>query len=136
MYNNNLNGGGLFNSPFSSSNPLYYGQGNSNGLSNLDQSLLDSYNKMEALKQRQAMLNQTNQTGKQLTTVFTDIANETKDMGEDEMNFVTSSQEYQRLYAKHQQEFSEFITSKFAGEYIQAGNRKNVRRIAWCNSKT
>jgi len=125
MYNNNLNGGGLFNSPFSSSNPLYYGSNNNQTISPLDQSLLDSYNRMETLKQRQAALQNQNQT-RQPATVFTDIATETKEMGEDELNFVTSSQDYQRLYAKYQQEFSEFITAKFANEYIQSGNRKDT----------
>lgn len=129
MYNNNNNN--ILNSTLATSNPFSFNR--PGGQSLTDSSMFDAYNKLEALKQQQlAALQAQQQKQQQLTaqTVFTDIATEAKDMSEDERNFVYSSQEYQKLYTQYQQEFSEFITAKFANEYLQAGNRKNFRRIA------
>jgi hypothetical protein len=123
MYGNNL-----FNSSLSSSNPFFGTQGSEYA----NTPLLDSYNKLENLRRQQTFTQQLqNQQYHQFTpsTVFSDIANEMKEMGEDEANFVLSSKEYQELNSRHQREFSEFITEKFANEYIQTGRGRTLEEM-------
>jgi hypothetical protein len=79
MFNTN----GIFNSNYSTSNPF----GISGPSQNTQQALNDAYAKLELLKQQQLP---------QKNTVFTDIANELNALSEDEMNFITTSPEYQK----------------------------------------
>lgn len=119
MYNNNL-----FNSSYSTSNPFNGMTPNSvTGGNNSFSSpaLAEAYAKLEALKQQ----NVTNQSIPQ-STVYTDIANEFKDVGEDELNFIASSPEYQTLNNQYQTEFSEFLTAKFANEYLQTSGKQRT----------
>ena len=63
-------------------------------------------------------------------TVFTDISNEFKDLTEDELNFITTSSEYQTLNNKYQSEFSQFLISKFSNEYLQTtGNTRTLEEM-------
>jgi regulator of replication initiation timing len=117
----------LFNSGFSSSNPFSIG-GNMNNTQitqDLENSLMQSYARLEALKQKQNQLQQP--VGQ--NTVFTDIADEFEGLSTDESNFILNSHEYQNLNAKYQSEFSQFLISKFANEYIQAGNGKTLEEM-------
>jgi ATP-dependent Lon protease len=117
----------LFNSGFSSSNPFNMAGNNNNMMTqDLENSLLQSYAKLEALKAKQ---NQFQPTQVQQNTVFTDIANEFEGLSADESTFIVNSQEYQKLNAKYQNEFSQFLISKFAGEYIQTGNAQTLEEM-------
>ena len=109
-----MNQNNLFSSSFSSSNPFGMNM-NSNAL---DTNLLESYAKLEALKQKQF----NNPIMQQKQTVFNDIEEELKGLSEDELNFIINSQEYQVLNQKYQNEFSQFLISKFQNEYLQTGN--------------
>lgn len=129
-----MNNGGLFNSNYSSSNPFSMYNGSNSTQANLDQSLADAYSRLEALKRQQQAFSQANSSNSQAVsqqrqTVFTDIATEMKDLPEDELNFIITSKDYQKTNAKYQQEFSEFITSKFAAEYIQTENAKTLEEL-------
>jgi regulator of replication initiation timing len=117
----------LFNSGFSSSNPFSIGGINNQTTQDLENSLMQSYARLEALKQKQNQLQQQPQIGQ--NTVFTDIASEFEGLSSDESNFIVNSQEYQRLNAKYQNEFSQFLISKFAGEYIQSGNAQTLEEM-------
>lgn len=64
-------------------------------------------------------------------TVFTDIANEFKDISEDESNFIMSSAEYQNINNKYQTEFSQFLINKFSAEYSQIGNTKTLEEMLY-----
>lgn len=112
---------GIFNSNYSTSNP--FGMG---GQQSIDASLLDAYNKLEALKNQQNSYNvqQTNQK-----TVFTDIADEFKDLSNDESAFISSSKEYQDAYNKYQVEFSEFLTNKFSNEFLQTNGGRSLEEL-------
>jgi hypothetical protein len=74
--NNNNNIFGL-NSNYTTSNPF------SNTPSVLDATLADSYAKLEALKRQQAQ-----QQVSQISTVFTDIEGELKNLSEDELTLL------------------------------------------------
>jgi predicted nuclease with TOPRIM domain len=117
----------LFNSGFSSSNPFSIGGINNQTTQDLENSLMQSYARLEALKQKQNQLQQQPQIGQ--NTVFTDIASEFEGLSSDESNFIVNSQEYQRLNAKYQNEFSQFLIGKFAGEYIQSGNVQTLEEM-------
>jgi predicted nuclease with TOPRIM domain len=117
----------LFNSGFSSSNPFSIGGINNQTTQDLENSLMQSYARLEALKQKQNQLQQQPQIGQ--NTVFTDIASEFEGLSSDESNFIVNSQEYQRLNAKYQNEFSQFLIGKFAGEYIQSGNAQTLEEM-------
>jgi molybdopterin converting factor small subunit len=121
MMNANQN---LFNSNFSTSNPFNNINGNLNTTQDLENSLMQSYARLEALKAKQNQIQQVPQR-----TVFTDIAGEFEGLSSDELSFITNSQEYQKLNAKYQAEFSEFLISKFSGEYIQTGNVKTLEEM-------
>lgn len=115
----------MTNLPYSTSNPFSF---NNKTASNIEDSLLQTYAQLEALKAKQNQLNSINQP--QQATVFTDIANEFKDLSEDESNFITSSNEYQSLNAKYQSEFSQFLISKFSAEYLQTtGNTRTLEEM-------
>lgn len=111
MFNTN----GIFNSNYSTSNPFNMGGNPSLGT----QQTLDAY-KLEMLKQQQQP---------QQTTVYTDIAGELANLSPDESNFITSSPEYQKSYTKYQTEFSEFLTNKFANEFIAASSGKSLEEL-------
>jgi transketolase len=113
---------GIFNSNYSSSNP--FGMGNLS--SNLEASLADACGKLEAIKAQQAQL-QINQH--QQKTVFTDIAEEFKDISTDENQFILSSTEYQEAFNKYQTEFSEFLTSKFSNEFLQSNGGRSLEEL-------
>lgn len=115
--NNNLFG---INSNNNYSNPF------SNTPSILDSSLADSYAKLEALKRQQMQTQQSQQA-----TVFTDIDNELKNLSEDELNFITTSKEYQTISNKYQTEFSQFLINKFSNEYIQTGNTRTLEEMLY-----
>lgn len=112
MYNNNL-----FNSGLSSSNPF-------NKSNPSEAALAEAYARLEALKQQQMSLTQPTTT--QVSTVYTDIANELKDISNDELNFISSSPEYQAVHNQYQNEFSEFLTIKFANEYLQTSGKQRT----------
>lgn len=109
---------GIFNSNYSNSNPF----GTNGYTQSIDASLLEAYNKLEALKQ-QSTVNANNKT------VFTDIADEFKDLPSDELKFITESNEYQTAYNKYQLEFSEFLTSKFSGEFLQVNGGRSLEEM-------
>ena len=118
--------GNLFNSNFSTSNPF-----NINGnaaTQDLENSLMQSYARLEALKAKQNQL-QTNQIPIQQNNVFTDIASEFEGLSMDETNFITNSNEYQNLNVKYQNEFTQFLISKFSGEYLQTGNVRTLEEM-------
>jgi ATP-dependent Lon protease len=114
----------LFNSGFSTSNPFNL-SGNLNQTQDLENSLLQSYARLEALKAKQNQF----QNVPQQNTVFTDIASEFEGLSSDESTFIINSQEYQNLNARYQNEFSQFLISKFAGEYIQTTNVKTLEEM-------
>jgi uncharacterized coiled-coil DUF342 family protein len=98
------------------------GQNNSS-TQDLEASLMQSYAKLEALKAKQ------NQYQQPANTVFTDIANEFENLSTDEANFILTSNEYQNLNNKYQQEFTQFLINKFSGEYLQTGNVKTLEEM-------
>jgi ATP-dependent Lon protease len=116
----------IFNSGFSSSNPFNMG-GQVTSTQDLENSLMQSYARLEALKAKQNQF-QTSQPQVQ-HTVFTDIANEFEGLSQDETTFIVNSQEYQRLNNKYQNEFTQFLISKFSGEYIQTGNAQTLEEM-------
>lgn len=122
--NNNTTANSLFGSPYSMSNPFY---NNSNPA--LDESVANSYAKLEALKKQisQQQLQQLQQTPQQ--TVFTDIENELKGLSEDEMQFILQSKDYQIVNQKYQNEFSQFLIAKFSSEYLQTGNTRTLEEM-------
>ena len=127
MYNNPFN----LNNNISTSNPFTL-PGPTQSAQSLDNSILETYAKLNALKQRQQELNnitQGNQYQQNQRTVFSDIATEMSNLNEDETNFIISSSEYKSLNEKHQREFSEFITEKFANEYIMSGRIKTLEEL-------
>ena len=122
------NSGNIFSSNYSTSNPF-----NMNGMGNmsssLDNSLMESYAKLEALKQKQAELanlSQQKPDAQVRRTVFTDISDEFKELSDDETNFIVNSPEYQALNSKYQTEFSQFLISKFSNEYLQTNNSRTL----------
>lgn len=118
---------GIFNSSYSTSNPF----GLSGPTQNIDASLLDAYNKLEALKNQQNSFNANNT----VRTVFTDIADEFKDLPVDESNFISSSKEYQEAYNKYQVEFSEFLTARFANEFLQTNGGRSAEELLFTIKK-
>lgn len=116
MTSNNIFG---LNSNYNTSNPF------SNPPSILDSTLADSYAKLEALKRQQGIQQP------QVMTVFTDIETELKNLSEDELNFITTSKEYQSVSSKYQAEFSQFLINKFSNEYIQTGNTKTLEEMLY-----
>jgi regulator of replication initiation timing len=119
----------IFNSSLSTSNPFNMTTNNSS-TQDLENSLMQSYARLEALKakQNQFQANQASNIGQQ-HTVFTDIASEFEGLSNDETTFIVNSQEYQKLNSKYQNEFSQFLISKFSGEYIQTGNVKTLEEM-------
>jgi ATP-dependent Lon protease len=116
----------IFNSGFSSSNPFNMGS-SPTSTQELENSLMQSYARLEALKAKQNQL-QVSQPQVQ-HTVFTDIANEFEGLSQDETAFIVNSQDYQRLNNKYQNEFTQFLISKFSGEYIQSGNAQTLEEM-------
>lgn len=116
MSNNNT----LFGSPYSSSNPFY----NSSAPS-LDESLANSYARLEALKKQYNQQIPNNQQ----STVFSEIEHELKDLSEDELMFITQSKDYQVINQKYQNEFSQFLINKFSAEYLQSGNTRTLEEM-------
>jgi hypothetical protein len=117
----------IFNSNFSTSNPFNIGSNNSS-TQDLENSLMQSYAKLEALKAKQNQLQASQQLSPQ-HTIFTDIASEFDGLSSDEATFIVNSKEYQNLNAKYQNEFTQFLISKFSGEYIQTGNVKTLEEM-------
>ena len=112
----------IFNSNYSSSNPFSMQTKSMN--QQTDDSLLQAYARLEALKQKQQP-----QYMQPQSTVFSDIAFEFKDLPEDEINFIANSDEYQTLNTKYQNEFSQFLINKFSNEYLQTGNSKTLEEM-------
>jgi len=121
-----MNTGNLFNSTFSSSNPFNI-SGN-NTTQDLENSLMQSYPRLEALKAKQNQL-QNNQISPPQSNVFTDIAGEFEGLSSDESNFIINSKEYQILNERYQNEFTQFLISKFSGEYLQTGNVRTLEEM-------
>lgn len=107
----------LFNSKYSSSNPFAMQR-------DLDNSILDNYTKLEELKQQQIQ-----KMAK--ISVFTDIDNELKDLQADEISFIVSSERYQELNNKYQDEFSRFLLNKFSTEFLQVTNTRTPEEILY-----
>lgn len=128
-----MNNNNIFNSGLSSSNPFSL---NNSGLQNTENSLMETYAKLEALKARQNQINtafqaqqNTQQQPQQRLTVFTDIANEFNNLSEDEINFIVLSKEYESVNSKYQNEFSQFLINKFSNEYLQTGNTRTLEEM-------
>ena len=85
--------------------------------------LAAAYAQLEALKKQQ-MQQQTFPR-----TVFTDISDEMRDLGEDEKNFIISSNEYQMLNTQYQEEFSSFLIQYFASDYLKSEYAKTPEKI-------
>jgi FtsZ-binding cell division protein ZapB len=116
----------IFGSSYSTSNPFSMNTANS---SQIDTSLQEAYAKLEALKKQQIQ-GQTQQVNPQ-SNVYVDISNEFKNLTEDEQRFVMASDDYQKINLKYQQEFSEFLTQKFALEYLQTGNTRTLEEMLY-----
>lgn len=119
-----MNTNNLFNTNFSTSNPFNMSAMN-NPTQDLENSLMQSYAKLEALKAKQNQLQQP----AVVNTVFSDIAKEFEGLSSDEMNFIISSDEYQKLNGRYQDEFTQFLIAKFANEYLQTGNAKTLEEM-------
>jgi molybdopterin converting factor small subunit len=109
IFGNNLN----YTSPF----------GNTYNNPSVEDSLAQSYAKLEALKRQYGENHQ--------STVFTDIESELKNLSEDELQFITNSKEYQTISAKYQTEFSQFLINKFSNEYLQTGNTRTLEEMLY-----
>jgi hypothetical protein len=100
---------------------------NTNGTTqDLENSLMQSYARLEALKAKQNQLQMQQQP---INTVFTDIANEFEGLSSDESNFILNSKEYQNLNNKYQQEFTQFLIAKFSNEYLQTENARTLEEM-------
>jgi regulator of replication initiation timing len=119
-----MNTNNLFNTNFSTSNPFNMSAMN-NPTQDLENSLMQSYAKLEALKAKQNQLQQP----AVVNTVFSDIAKEFEGLSSDEMNFIIASDEYQKLNGRYQDEFTQFLIGKFANEYLQTGNAKTLEEM-------
>jgi FtsZ-binding cell division protein ZapB len=119
-----MNTNNLFNTNFSTSNPFNMSAMN-NPTQDLENSLMQSYAKLEALKAKQNQLQQPTV----VNTVFSDIAKEFEGLSSDEMNFIINSDEYQKLNGRYQDEFTQFLIAKFANEYLQTGNAKTLEEM-------
>jgi molybdopterin converting factor small subunit len=130
-----MNNNSIFNPNYSSSNP--FTMPTVTTAPAINNELIDSYARLEALRQRQAELNAMGQ--KTLSdvqtptrkTVFSDIAEEFNGLSEDETNFIVNSPEYQKLNSKYQTEFSNFLISKFSNEYMQTGNVRTLEELLY-----
>ena len=117
----------MFNSNYSTSNPFALNLNSSK--ESAEDSLMQTYAKLEALKAKQSQFNNPQNPQYQQSTVFTDISNEFKDISEDEINFIVSSPEYQKINNKYQEEFSQFLIAKFSNEYLQTGNTRTLEEM-------
>lgn len=124
----------IFNTNYSTSNPFSMNKKSVNDLSAMDGSLAQAYQRLEEIKKKQnqidalsSNLQQANQQS--YRTVFNDISDEFKDLPQDEINFIVTSKEYQALNAKYQDEFSQFLISKFSNEYLQTGKQKTLEEM-------
>jgi ABC-type transporter Mla subunit MlaD len=97
-------------------NPLDF-----NGASSPDAQMSEIYANLEKLKQLQQLSQVNNQ---QKRTVFSDIADELKDLGEDERRFIESSEEYQKANAEYQESFTAFLLEKLGPEYLASQHGK------------
>jgi FtsZ-binding cell division protein ZapB len=125
----NTNQNNIFNSGFSTSNPFNFSGINNNTTQDLENSLMQSYARLEALKAKQNQLQTVPSQNVQQHTVFTDIASEFEGLSSDETTFIVNSNEYQNLNLRYQTEFSQFLISKFSNEYIQTGNVKTLEEM-------
>jgi TRAP-type mannitol/chloroaromatic compound transport system substrate-binding protein len=116
----------MFSSNYSNSNPFSF---NNKTTSSIEDSLLQTYAQLEALKAKQTQLNNGNLNQQDSRNVFTDISDEFKDLTEDEVNFIVNSPEYKSLNEKYQNEFSQFLISKFSNEYLQTGNARTLEEM-------
>jgi hypothetical protein len=90
----------IFNSNFSTSNPFNM-SGNNQTTQDLENSLMQSYARLEALKAKQNQFQQTAQVQQfQQRNVFSDIAGEFEGLSADEATFIVNSKEYQNLNSK------------------------------------
>ena len=121
MFTNQTNS--LYSSPFASTSALYSNPATARYTPQTidQQSIMDAYNKLEALKNnmQQSQIPQTPQK----RSVFVDINTELADLSEDEKNFIMASTEYKVADAKYQNEFSQFLISKFSDEFLQGHQR-------------
>jgi FtsZ-binding cell division protein ZapB len=121
----------IFNSNLSTSNPFSLGN-NTSSTQDLENSLLQSYARLEALKSKQNQIPQYQQAiAPQQNTVFTEIYNEFDGLSKTEMDFIVNSQEYQALNARYQTEFSNFLIGKFSSEYLQTPNAKTLEEMLY-----
>ena len=118
----------MFNSNYSTSNPFALNL--NTGKDTSEESLMQAYARLEALRAKQAQLNGVSLNQQQgQATVFTDISNEFKDISEDEISFIVSSPEYQKINGRYQEEFSQFLIAKFSNEYLQTGNTRTLEEM-------
>lgn len=130
MDNNNI-----FNTTYSSSNPFSM-RSNSGSSSALDSSLAQAYQRLEDIKKKQVQLDSlsgdpASSFQSNSRNVFSDIADELKEISQDELTFITSSPEYQKLNAQYQDDFSQFLISKFGNEFLQTGKQKTLEEILY-----
>lgn len=118
----------IFNSNYSTSNPFTMSR--TNPLTSED-SFTKAYQQLEAIKQKQAQIDAISKQPlqQQIRNVFVDIADEMKDLPEDEISYITNSPEYIKLNVKYQNEFSQFLISKFSAEYLQTGNQRTLEEM-------
>lgn len=112
MYTNQT--GSQYSSPFMSTAELY-----SNPASLNSKTLADAYTNLEYLRNN---MQQTRQP-QQKNTVFTDINKELEGLSNDEKEFIMASNEYKLADSKYQNEFSQFLISKFSDEFLQGHQR-------------
>ena len=99
-----------------------------NNKPSIDSDLVAAYAQLEALKKQQLQQSQS-VVPQQMRTVFTDISDEMRDIGEDERNFIESSSEYQKLNAQYQEEFSSFLIQYFSNDYLKSEYAKTPEKI-------
>jgi len=96
-----------------------------------DNSLADSYAKLEALKKQYSEMNNPNKA-----TVLTDIDGELSNLSDDEKAFILSSEEYKSVSDRYQAEFSQFLIQKFSNEYLQTNGGRTLEEMLSVIRKT
>jgi hypothetical protein len=105
---NNTPPNSIFSSPFQVQNP--------------EDRLNQIYQEMEILKQKQ-------NGNVQQKTVFTEIADEMKDISIDERRYIESSDEYISASQQYQNDFSMFLIDNFGAEFSRSKYGKSTEKI-------
>jgi hypothetical protein len=109
----------MFNSPFSQNNNSIFSSPFQS--QNSEDRLNQLYQEMEMMKQ---MKNPTNQR-----TVFTDIAEEMKDLSDDEKRFIETSKEYLSVSQQYQEDFSMFLIDNFGADFAKSKYGKSTEQL-------